>query len=206
MRTPRFGSAPLISSLSVALALLAPGPVASAPEAEDRSSTGIGKWRVGVRVANLPSSGDEGDGLGLIAEGRQALLLLRCAQGEPEVQIVWGRNLGSGPVPVQIGFGDADLNAEHWTLSVGDQGISYPGDGRAFIDRLEAVDRLIVQVTPYTPGGWGRSFDMRYIVGSQAPMVLAPPPSEPLSPLTAVFDVRGLGDIALDLDQGCSLP
>ena len=206
MRTLSFGSALLISSLSVALALLAPWPARGAPEGEGRSPSGIGKWQVGVRIANLTPSGDGVGGLGLIAEGRQALLLLRCAQGEPEVEILFGRNLGPGPVPIEISLGDADLDAEDWAPSEHQQGISYPGDGRPFIERLSGVDRLTVRVTPYTPGGWGRSFDLRYIVGKQAPMVLAPPAAEPLTPLTAVFDVRGLGDVALGLDAGCSLP
>lgn len=112
----------------------------------------------------------------LPADGLKATLILRCKQGEPEVYINWADYLGSEATPVLTRLGEAKAETKRWSLSTDHRATFYPGDDAAFIRQLLSVERLVAQVTPYSE-----------------------------SPVTAVFDLRGLGNAIAPLKAVCKI-
>lgn len=114
--------------------------------------------------------------LALLGAANEAQLVLRCRQNKPEVYVDWARFLGSAPTPVVTRFGGAKAETRRWPISSDKKAAFFPGDKRLFIRQLLSVDRLVVQVTPFAE-----------------------------SPMTEVFDVRGLPAVIRPLKETCNL-
>jgi type VI secretion system protein VasI len=110
----------------------------------------------------------------LPATGDNAGLILRCQSGETEAYIGWMKYLGSGSTPVTVRLGSGAPDTRSWTLSSDHRASFYPGNDRQFMEDLAATDKLVAQVTPY---------------GS--------------SPITAVFDLAGIGDVVAGVRETC---
>jgi type VI secretion system protein VasI len=109
-------------------------------------------------------------------EDQKAGLILRCQQGKPEVYIGWLNYLGSDEPSVLTRVGDQPAETRRWSLSTDKRATFYPGDDGKLMLELEGVDRFVAQVTPYSE-----------------------------SPVTAVFDVRGLSKAIEPLASTCKI-
>lgn len=112
----------------------------------------------------------------MYADQKAAGLLLRCLRGKPGAFIAWFKYLGSDAPSVLTRMGDGKPVTRRWSLSTDNTATFVPGDEAAFIKELMTVDRFVAQVTPYSS-----------------------------SPITAVFDVRGLANAARSLMETCKL-
>lgn len=107
--------------------------------------------------------------------GDPIALILRCKSNKTEAYINWQDYLGSDAY-VTTRIGDQDARNRKWSLSTDSQATFYPGGGDiSFIKRLMDSDRLVAQVTPYNE-----------------------------SPVTAVFDIRGLEEEIEPLREACN--
>ena len=129
-----------------------------------------------VDVTKNPVDDSQTVVMALPADGLSARLILRCKQGEAEVYINWANYLGSDATPVLTRLGEAKAETRRWPLSTDHRATFYPGDDAGFIRQLLSVERLVAQVTPYSE-----------------------------SPVTAVFDLRGLNNAITPLKATCSL-
>jgi acyl carrier protein len=77
------------------------------------------------------------------------VLLLRKDSTVLELFVSWVELLGDEP-QVTTRFGKGETQTQEWQLSSDERGTFYPGDVRAFMRELMQVDRLVVQVTPYS--------------------------------------------------------
>ena len=111
--------------------------------------------------------------LSLIADSGVRTLLVRCQSDKTELYIDWDDYLGS-EASVLTRVGSQDAQTQRWELSSNSRATFHPGSPISFIKSLMDVDRLVVQVTPYNE-----------------------------SPVTAIFDVRGLSNAATPLREVC---
>jgi len=149
------------------------GLLASSPDKDN------GKWVVNVETNPLDDS--KMVALVLTADtgatrlGEKVVLVLRCMSGETKVFIIWSDYLGSGSgTDVTWRVGDSPATTARWRLSTDSTTTFYPYDAIAFIGQLIGVSRLVAQVTPYNE-----------------------------SPITAVFDLRGLANAVRPLREAC---
>jgi type VI secretion system protein VasI len=89
-------------------------------------------------------------------------LVLRYMSRKTQVYIIWNSYLGSEAY-VLTRLGDQQASRSKWSLSTDSKATFYPHSGEDFIRGLVEVDRFVAQTTPYNE-----------------------------SPITAIFDVRGL--------------
>jgi len=101
---------------------------------------------------------------GTNSDGNPIYLFLRYESGKTEAFIVWGQYLGENLIDVTWRFGNEQAETGEWLISTDGKATFYPPyDVIAFIKKLLTVNRFVVRLTP---------------------------PNE--SPITAVFDLRGL--------------
>lgn len=106
--------------------------------------------------------------------GERPSLILRCMQNETDVYVNWNDYLGSDAISVTSRLGRAESQTSRWGLSTDNTSTFYPGRTTAFIREIAAVDTLVLNTTPYNE-----------------------------SPVTAVFDVRGLSAELAPLQRAC---
>jgi len=140
--------------------------------------TGTGKWRVSVDTNPVDDSTTvtallEADE-GESDAGDKTTLILRCRSNETELYITWGGFIGSKAPQVLTRIGAAPPDTFEWSVSTNREGTFFPGDDIAFIRRLLDANRLVARVTPYQE-----------------------------SPITAVFDLRGLRAAVRPLQETC---
>ena len=130
----------------------------------------VGKWAVEVDINPMDDSetvffvliADEGT----TSWGKSPGLVLRYKSGKTSVYVNWQDYLGSEAY-VTCRIGKDKPKTQRWTLSTDSKATFYPESPEGFIARLLTVEKLVLQVTPYSE-----------------------------SPVTAVFDVRGLRETA----------
>lgn len=140
-------------------------------------SEGVGKWNVNVDRNPL----DDSKTVVLVLEadegksrwGQPVGLVLRCKSNKTEVFIVWNDYLGSKAF-VTTRIGSEQAKKQEWSLSTNSKATFYSGNDITFIRKLLAADKFVAQVTPYNE-----------------------------SPITAVFDVRGLSEAIKPLQDAC---
>lgn len=98
--------------------------------------------------------------------GKIPILVLRYKSGETSVYVKWQDYLGSEAY-VTCRIGSDKPQRKRWPLSTNSKATFYPDSPEGFIARLLTVEKLVLQVTPYSE-----------------------------TPVTAVFDVRGLQETA----------
>ena len=112
-------------------------------------------------------------GSGTSAWGSRVVLVLRCKSNKTEAYINWRDYLGS-EAHVTWRIGAEDARTGRWVLSTDEKATFYPYDDIAFIRQLLNADRLVAQVTPYSE-----------------------------TPVTAVFDLTGLTNVIIPLQEAC---
>jgi len=143
-----------------------------------RVPTGTGKWRVSIETNPVDDSTSvtallEADE-GRTDDGQQPNLVLRCRSNETELYITWGEFINAKAPEVLTRIGSAPPDTFEWTVSTNREGTFFPGDDIAFIRRLLDANRLVARMTPYQE-----------------------------SPITAVFDLRGIRSVVRPLQQTC---
>ena len=130
----------------------------------------VGKWLVEVDINPMDDSktvvlvliADEGT----TSWGKRPILVLRYKSGKTSVYVNWQDYLGSEAY-VTCRIGNDKPKSQRWSLSTDSKATFYPESSEGFIARLLTVEKLVLQVTPYSE-----------------------------TPVTAVFDVRGLQETA----------
>jgi len=147
------------------------------PQAVSTSVTGEGKWNVTVQTNPIDDSTTVVLRLtadsGTARFGENVRMIVRCQSDTTELYIDWNDYLGS-EARVLTRVGSQDAQTRRWGLSTDSQATFHPGSPITFIKSLMDVDRLVAQVTPYSE-----------------------------SPVTAIFDVRGLSSAATPLREVC---
>jgi type VI secretion system protein VasI len=128
-------------------------------------------WRVEISADPLTDS--KTVLLALVADGKNAMLILRCKNAKAEVFINWNNYLGSEAV-VTTRVGTSAASQQQWGLSTDKKATFYPRNSFQLIEELTRVDKFVAQVTPYNE-----------------------------SPVTALFDVSGLADAAGPFFETC---
>ena len=103
--------------------------------------------------------------------GETIYLVLRYRSKKTEAYISWNSYLGNEAY-VLTRIGTEKAITQLWSMATNNQSTFYPKDDIGFIRKLMNVDRFVAQVTPYSE-----------------------------SPITAVFDVRGLRDAVEQFDE-----
>jgi len=103
--------------------------------------------------------------------GETIYLVLRYRSKKTEAYISWNSYLGNEAY-VLTRIGTEKAITQLWSMATNNQSTFYPKDDIEFIRKLMNVDRFVAQVTPYSE-----------------------------SPITAVFDVRGLRDAVEQFDE-----
>lgn len=101
-------------------------------------------------------------------------LVLRCKSNETDVYVSWNEFLGSDEISVTARLGKGAASRRTWRLSTDNSASFYPGNAPAFIKEIMAVDTLVLMTTPYNE-----------------------------SPITATFEVKGLGEKVQPLRTAC---
>jgi len=136
------------------------------PEVIHPDVKGTGKWRFDKKINPIDDTITItfilNSDSGESTYGQPIYLVLRYRSKETEAYIGWKSYLGD-KANVLTRMGTEKASTQTWSLSTDSQATFYPKDGIKFIQKLMNVDKFIAQVTPYSE-----------------------------SPITAVFDVRGL--------------
>jgi|TARA_B100001971_G_scaffold18505_1_gene14422 type VI secretion system protein VasI len=138
---------------------------------------GSGKWN--VRIDSNPLDDSKTVVLVLVADegssqwGRPVVLIIRCKSNSTEVYITWNDYLGS-EARVTTRIGSSKAQSSYWSLSTDSQATFYQDNRIAFVKQLMRADKFVAQVTPYNE-----------------------------SPVTAVFDIRGLSEAIKPLQETC---
>ena len=129
-----------------------------------------GKWEVSAKINPMDDSKTVICTLiadeGKSSWGMSPWLMLRYRSGKTDVYIVWHDSLGSEAY-VTCRIGKDKPQSRYWGLSTCRRATLYPGSLEDFIARLLTVEKLVVRAIPHSE-----------------------------SPITAVFDVRGLREAA----------
>lgn len=162
---------------------------AGASEAGDRASgdgadvtsadSGAGSWMVSEKKNPLDDSDTVVLSLaamnGANTFGESPTLVARCLSNQTEVYIAWKTYLGSGNTTQIVRMGKHPAKHERWSISTDGSAAFSPGWGGNFLQDLEKVDMLTVQITPYGE-----------------------------SPITAQFDVTGLSNLLPKIAKTCN--
>jgi type VI secretion system VasI family protein len=106
--------------------------------------------------------------------GEPPTLVLRCSRNQTDVYVNWSDYMGSEEVSVTTRVGKGAARTRTWNTSTDNVATFYPGRPVEFIKELMSVDTLVLRATPYGE-----------------------------SPITAVFEVRGLTEKAAPLQAAC---
>jgi type VI secretion system protein VasI len=98
--------------------------------------------------------------------GKPTILAIRYDRKKTEVFVSWGDYLGSKAY-VTMRIGKEKAETSEWSMSSDKTATFYPKDRVSLIKRIALVDKVVFQCTPYNE-----------------------------SPITAIFDVRGLSELA----------
>ena len=145
--------------------------------ATTRQSAGSGKWL--SKIETNPVDDTKTVNLVLVADegksafGQSIALVIRCMSNETQLYITWNSYLGD-EANVLTRVGQQQATTQRWLLSTDSQATFYPGSAIQLIRSLMQVDGFVAQVTPYGE-----------------------------SPVTAVFDVKGLSRAIEPLQQTC---
>lgn len=105
--------------------------------------------------------------------GKPVTLLLRCKSNTTEAYIAWNDYLGS-EADVTTRIGDQQAHTRRWSISTNNESTFFPGNDISFIKNLIESNKFVAQVTPYDE-----------------------------SPVTAVFDIKGLPKAIKPLRETC---
>ena len=144
---------------------------------KSKTIKGSGKWVVSSKTNPI----DDSETITLLLQadegkgmmGEPVSLIIRCKSGEIELFISWNRYLGSEAYVIYR-VGSYEAQRDMWSLSSNSQASFYPNKPVLLIRSLLASDRFVAQVTPYSE-----------------------------SPITAVFDIKGLGEAIKPLQKVC---
>jgi type VI secretion system protein VasI len=139
---------------------------------EGGSNSTSGAWR--IERTSDPLTDAKVVILALVADGNNAMLILRCKSGSNiEVFINWNEYLGTDVV-VTSRVGQSPAVQLEWSVSTDKKATFYPQDSRKLVEGMLQVDKYVAQVTPYNE-----------------------------NPVTATFSLTGLGDVATELFSTC---
>ena len=136
-----------------------------------------GKWIVDDEIN--PRNGSRGYRAALVADpgassvGRVIVLILQCSRGSTQALIRWNDDLGA-EARVTTRLGTAPAEVKTWKVSSDNRASIVSRNTVDFIEALAATNRLEARVTPYRDG-----------------------------PVTAVFDLRGIGTVVQSLRDAC---
>lgn len=138
-----------------------------------------GKWNVSIDTN--PIDDTKTVTLYLLADsgkssmlGQPVVLFIRCKSLETNVFINWRDYLGS-EATVLTRIGKEKAETRNWNLSTDSQATFLPTNEVDFLNKLLIVDSFVAQVTPYNE-----------------------------SPVTAIFDVKGLSNAITPLRETCN--
>lgn len=138
-----------------------------------------GKWNVSIDTN--PIDDTKTVTLYLVADsgkssmlGQPVVLFIRCKSLETNVFINWRDYLGS-EATVLTRIGKEKAETRNWNLSTDSQATFFPRNEVDFLNKLLIVDSFVAQVTPYNE-----------------------------SPVTAIFDVKGLSNAITPLRETCN--
>lgn len=149
--------------------------LAASGRASEPKNIGPPQTKWQSRISTDPLTDQAVVALALIDDAKQAMLVLRCANHQPAVFINWNNYLGSEAV-VTSRLGGGESERQEWGLSTDKKASFYPGNPSTIILQLMKVDQFVAQVVPYSD-----------------------------NPVTAIFDVRGLGEVAMPLMEECGI-
>tara|TARA_B100001123_G_C15261633_1_gene1006788 strand:+ start:111 stop:719 length:609 start_codon:yes stop_codon:yes gene_type:complete len=138
-----------------------------------------GKWNVSIDTNPIDDS--KTVTLYLVADsgkssmlGEPVVLIIRCKSLETNVFINWRDYLGS-EARVLTRIGKEKAETRSWSLSTDSQATFFPRNEVDFLKKLLAVDSFVAQVTPYSE-----------------------------SPVTAIFNIKGLSNAITPLREACN--
>lgn len=138
-----------------------------------------GKWNVSIDTN--PIDDTKTVTLYLLADsgkssmlGQPVVLFIRCKSLETNVFINWRDYLGN-EATVLTRIGKEKAETRNWNLSTDSQATFLPRNEVDFLNKLLIVDSFVAQVTPYNE-----------------------------SPVTAIFDVKGLSNAITPLRETCN--
>lgn len=138
-----------------------------------------GKWNVSIDTNPIDDS--KTVTLYLVADsgkssmlGEPVVLFIRCKSLETNLFINWRDYLGSEAI-VLTRIGKEKAETRNWSLSTDSQATFFPRNEVDFINKLLVVDSFVAQVTPYGE-----------------------------SPVTAIFDIKGLSNAIKPLREVCN--
>lgn len=155
-----------------------------APE-ESAASSSPGKWN--VSVSKNPLDDTKRVVLRLDADsgqsryGKGVTFLARCQSNKTEAYVIWNDYLGddssrmNGWKNVTYRIGDHKAKTARWDISTDHEATFVPDWAGDFLKQMLDQDKLVLQVTPYNE-----------------------------SPITAVFDIRGLRAVLPKLADTCN--
>lgn len=138
-----------------------------------------GKWNVSIDTNPIDDS--KTVTLYLVADsgksamlGESVILFIRCKSLETNIFINWSDYLGS-EANVLTRIGKEKAEIRNWSLSTDSQATFFPRNEVDFLKKLLVVDSFVAQVTPYSA-----------------------------SPVTAIFDIKGLPNAIKPLREVCN--
>jgi type VI secretion system protein VasI len=140
---------------------------------------GTGKWQ--VQETNNPVDDSKTVSLVLTADngkskrGDDIDLIIRCKSNTTELYIAWNDYLGLDHTEVISRIGSNAAQTSNWNISTNNMSSFYPGSPIFYIKELMKAEKLVVQLTPYSE-----------------------------SPVTAIFDIRGLSEAIKPLQTTCN--
>ncbi len=151
----------------------------SPPTIDDENKPIVDKGKWSVDTETNPIDDSKTVTVSLLADegegiyGDKIILMIRCKSNKTDLFIGWSSYLGD-EANVLTRIGTEDSSRQRWSLSTNSQATFYPGSDITFIKKIMSVDKFVAQVTPYSE-----------------------------SPITAVFDVRGLKEAIKPLQEVC---
>jgi len=124
------------------------------------------KWQ--VQISADPLTDSKIVILALLADGNNAMLLLRCKNAKAEVFINWNDYLGSEAV-VTSRIGTASPSQQEWGLSTDKKATFYPRNSMELVEELTHADKFVAQVTPYNENPVTALFNVTGLAAAVAP-------------------------------------
>jgi type VI secretion system protein VasI len=142
-------------------------------------TTGTGKWSSTSETNPVDDSTTvvlslEADEGRSHLQAEKITLFIRCKSNKTELYIKWYDYLGDEKIAVLTRVGEAKAVGKSWGISTNNESTFYPESAIPFIKTLMSSDKFVAQVTPYNE-----------------------------SPVTAIFDIRGLAEAIKPLQQTC---